>query len=300
MIDSSKDIISKWLKGIPYEVAFWNNVYRWNATFKGMMGWANYGSTISLEDFDANRFLLQKEHPVALDVGAGMSYATGNFTSKNGQNLPLDIHYVDPLAFHYNKILRRYRKSLPEIEFGMMEYLSAFFPQKNVSLIMIQNALDHSANPMKGIWEALASLHIGGVLNLNHHPNEAETERYKGFHQFNIIDENGRLIIWNKQQRIDVNTLIQKYANITVSRNTTSGHVIAVMCKTAEIPQEMTCDKTDKQFLCNLLMMQNLQQFSLRHTLSYHLNYWKFNTIQFFIQALPWEWKMKLKKILHR
>ena len=63
MIDSSKDIISKWLKGIPYEVAFWNNVYRWNATFKGMMGWANYGSTISLEDFDANRFLLQKEHP---------------------------------------------------------------------------------------------------------------------------------------------------------------------------------------------------------------------------------------------
>jgi hypothetical protein len=138
------------------------------------------------------------------------------------------------------------------------------------------------------------------VLYLNHHPNEAETERYKGFHQFNIIDEKGRLIIWNKQQRIDVNFLIQDYANITVSRNSTSGHVIAVMHKTAEIPQEMTCDKTDKQFLCNLLMMQNLQQFSLRHTLSYHLNYWKFNTIQFFIQALPWEWKMKLKKILHR
>ena len=29
--------ISQWIDGIPYEKAFWNNVYRWKQTFNGMM-----------------------------------------------------------------------------------------------------------------------------------------------------------------------------------------------------------------------------------------------------------------------
>ena len=38
---SQKNIVTeKWLDGIAYEIAFWNNVYRWPHTFKGMMGWA--------------------------------------------------------------------------------------------------------------------------------------------------------------------------------------------------------------------------------------------------------------------
>ena len=44
-----KNIVTeKWLDGIAYEIAFWNNVYRWPHTFKGMMGWAHYGSIINL------------------------------------------------------------------------------------------------------------------------------------------------------------------------------------------------------------------------------------------------------------
>lgn len=51
-------ITQKWLNGISYEVAFWNNVYRWSHTFKGMMEWSNYDSVIQLEGFDANEYLL--------------------------------------------------------------------------------------------------------------------------------------------------------------------------------------------------------------------------------------------------
>ena len=49
--------ISKWLRGIAYEIAFWNNVYRWKWTFQGMMNWSHYGKAIDLELFDANAFL---------------------------------------------------------------------------------------------------------------------------------------------------------------------------------------------------------------------------------------------------
>ena len=63
-INSNQTVISgKWLDGISYEIAFWNNVYRWSHTFRGMMGWANYGSKIELEGFDANDFLLNFEQP---------------------------------------------------------------------------------------------------------------------------------------------------------------------------------------------------------------------------------------------
>ena len=140
-------ITQKWLEGISYEVAFWNNVYRWPHTFQGMMGWAHYGSAICLEGFDANHFLLADDHPRVYDVGSGMSYAVGDHLEKDGKLIPLDIHYIDPLAFHFNRILKKYKKKLPPIEFGMTEYLSAFI--HDASLITIQNALDHSSAPIK-------------------------------------------------------------------------------------------------------------------------------------------------------
>ncbi len=287
----------KWIKGIAYEVAFWNNVYRWKRTFRGMMGWSHYGSVIELEEFDANSFLAGKESPVILDVGCGMSYATGNLISRNGTETPADIRYVDPLAPYFNRILRRYRRGLPEITFGMMEYLSAFYPEQDVDLVIIQNALDHSANPVKGIMEALETLRTGGILYLNHHPNEGETENYKGFHQYNITDEDGKLIIWNRDERSDINALIKDFADISVSRSA-QGHVIAVITKTAGVPPHLTEDRKDKRRLCEDLIMQTMQTSSIAHAVKARCRYWKFNAIQFVAQALPWETRMKVKKLI--
>lgn len=41
--------IAIWSKGIPYEIAFWNNVFRWKHTFNGMMEWSNFNFVIDLE-----------------------------------------------------------------------------------------------------------------------------------------------------------------------------------------------------------------------------------------------------------
>lgn len=288
---------NKWSDGIAYEIAFWNNVYRWEHTFQGMMNWSNHGGVICLEKFDANAFLTTIPTPLILDVGCGMSYATGNYMERHGQLEKLDIHYVDPLASHFNRILHAYHKPLPEIEFGMIEYLSAFYPNHPVDMVIVQNALDHSANPIKGIYEALDTLRLQGILYLNHHPNEAVTEHYKGFHQYNICQENGQLIIWNESERWNINKILEPIASVEVCCGD-EGHIIAVMRKNAEVPAHLLCDKDDKRALCQQMMSQMSWQNNFRHSIRQQLKYWKYNTIQFLAQSLPYDYKMKIKKII--
>ncbi len=292
-----RDTFGQWMKGISYEIAFWNNVYRWKHTFQGMMHWSHYGSEIQLEAFDANQFLISKNSPLVLDVGCGMSYATGNFINKEHQLVTLDIRYIDPLAPYFNRILKRHHKDLPAITFGMMEYLSAFYPQNHVDLIIIQNALDHSANPTKGIIEALNCLKVGGILYLNHHPNEAEKEHYKGFHQYNITHKEGQLVIWNKATHWNISQLLEKFAETTVSV-CDNGHVVAVIRKTDDVPTEALTDHQDKREMAEQLITMSQYQRQIGYAVRCKLEYWLFNTIQFFAQALPWSLKMSLKKLI--
>ena len=294
-------ITTKWLGGISYEIAFWNNVYRWPHTFKGMMGWANYGSKIELEGFDANAFLQKQTEPHVYDVGCGMSYAIGDKMECDGQLIPLDVHYVDPLAIHFNDILRRHKKDLPFIEFGMAEYLSAFIPSADASLITIQNALDHSSMPIKGIVESLVSLRTGGVLYLNHHPNEAEMEKYKGFHQYNVDEQDGKLIIWNKQERINVNELLQDYASVE-TRQMPNGHIVAVITKSSNnLPSHLQIyvdDTKDKGELCQVLLQFQYDNSSLLRNIRESIYFGMFNAVQCFAQMLPWGLKMRLKRLI--
>ena len=296
-------ITTKWLGGISYEIAFWNNVYRWPHTFKGMMGWANYGSKIELEGFDANEFLRQFDEPHVYDVGCGMSYAIGDKLERDGHLIPLDVHYVDPLAIHFNDILRRYKKDLPLIEFGIAEYLSAFIPNSDASLITIQNALDHSSMPIKGIVEALVSLRTGGVLYLNHHPNEAETEKYKGFHQYNVDEQDGNLIIWNKQERINVNELLLDYASVA-TQTMPNGHIVAVITKSSNsLPSHLQIyvdDKKDKGELCQVLLQFQHDNTSLSGNIRESIHFGVFNAVQCFAQMLPWGLKMRLKRLIRQ
>ncbi len=293
---NNRQTLSHWMGGIAYELAFWNNVYRWNHTFQGTMGWSHYGQEIQLELFDANQFLSSRNTYKVLDVGCGMSYATGNHINDNGKLVPIDIHYVDPLADCFNQILKRHHRKLPEIEFGMMEYLSKFYPQQDIDLIIIQNALDHSANPMKGIVEAMNTLKKDGILYLNHHPNEAETEHYKGFHQYNITQEDGHLIIWNKNQRWDVNDYLKDFATTTISLHE-NGHVVAVIMKTENVTSDLLNDQQDIRGLAETIIDMSTDR-SISNTFKFKMKYWTYNSIQFFTQALPWKAKMALKRAI--
>lgn len=293
-----RNVSRQWYDGVSYEVAFWNNVYRWKHTFNGMIKWSNFGKCINLECFDANKFLLGKSDPKVLDVGCGLSFAPGDNLLENGKLRPLNISYVDPLAPFFNDISKRFHRNVPKITYGRMEYLSAFFGKtNNILLVIIQNALDHSSDPLKGILEALDILETGGILYLNHHNNEAVTEHYKGFHKFNVCEENGHLMIWNKESKTDVNGLLKGFAEISMFTGS-QGHVVAIIKKTAEIPDSMIDRRNDIKNLNDDIAGLIKLRGSFWNSLSYQFNFLKYNTIQFFAQSLTWKMKMGLKRII--
>ena len=286
-----------WNRGVAYEVAFWNNLLRWNHFYGSSSNKVDeLVEHMELTGFDVDAYLASRESPKVLDVGAGMSYLAGNYIKKDGQKEFVDIQFVDPLAFHYNKILSKYHRKLPTIKFGMVEYLSSYFENGSIDLVIIQNALDHSFDPIKGIRECMITLKIGGVLYLNHHPNEAETERYKGFHQYNISLEDGKLMISDRNNHYDINEMLQPYAEFRSLTDEESGHVINIITKQREVPIEWHKQAEDVANLSKTLARPQ----SIMQNCKTQLNFYFYNIIQFFVQSLSWENRMRLKRLLKR
>lgn len=287
----------QWIDGIPYEISFWKYTYRYPKRLQSLLSYAKLGLPLSLPGWDASAYLssLSKLEPTILDVGCGMSYASGNLDS-NGH--PLNIHYVDALAQPFNTIKNNYQPSLPNIEFGMMEYLGAFYPQHDISLIIIQNALDHCSNPIKAILEALDALHIGGCLYLNHHPNEAEYEHYRGFHKFNICKEDSHLLIWNQTERINVNDCVSSFA--TVSCLEVDGNPVAILTKTNDVPQNRLKREQDIQVLCHtILYTANIIQ-SPATLIKKNSQIFYYELVQAIIQLFPWHIRQSIKKLINK
>lgn len=266
-MENSEKKLERWLLGIPCETSFWSNVF----LCKSDREWCvkNAKSEIHLHNFDVQSFLRklesQDEGCIVIDLGCGLSYMAGSMM--DGKRL--NIHFIDPLANFYNDIIKKSKLDLPKIEFGMMEYISSFYGENKVALIIIQNALDHSEDPIKGIVESIISLEIGGILYLKHYPNEAEKEAYRGFHQYNIDIEDNQLVIWNRNMKYNLNKLLEGFTEITTSRYSTPNEVICLIKKTKDVPSVYRNSQDDiKTLSCRLI-----NQAKLTDNLSFVLQY---------------------------
>ena len=285
--------MKNWINGIPYEIAFWEGVYSNKKSIEGLFRWSKYNKEIELAGFNVKQFLSQKKNQIIVDAGCGMSYCNGD--KLDGKQL--NIYYIDPLAPFYNRIIEKKKLDLPKITFGFIEYLSAFIPQK-VSLIIVQNALDHSKNPIRGILECIESLEIGGVLYLRHQRNEAETENYRGFHQYNISLDGNEIVIWNKKAKININTFVKDFADTETS--TCGNEVIAVITKKQEVTTGLVDYKKDIADLSNqyIEVIQNLNKAS--YSFLYHWNFFKFRVIQLFMRIFNWKTRQRIKKVIKK
>lgn len=262
----STDNTRRWIKGIPYEVAFWQSYYNNRKRLRDLFGWSLIGQECVLDNFDMAAFLAarKEDKPVILDVGCALSYAFG--TKIGGKDLEID--FIDPLAPFYNKILDKHKPELPHIKFGMTETLGAIYPENSVTFIHIRNSLDHSMNPMKGILQAVDCLKPGGVLYLNHFRNEAENEGYRGFHQFNIDIRNGRLVLWNATECIDVASELGEAAKVSPS-TTPEGRIVAVIEKKAPLGHLIDRRQAGREMV--EMAMQTIEYFhSPACALKYH------------------------------
>ena len=285
----------RWLSGIPYEVAFWRSYYRNKSSRKALLSWSQYGKECELDNFNVASFIegLGRDNPVIADVGCALSYVFSDIIGGKKRN----VTYLDPLAPHYNRILDDYSLRYPRITFGMGETLSLHFPKDSVSLLHIRNALDHSVRPMMVIWQALMCLHVGGVLYLNHKPNEAEHEAYLGFHQYNVDCQDGRLVIWNKEERIDVGAVLSGYAAVEASV-TGEGRIVAVITKTGNIPADHRAVTESGMYASGMLETLLTYFHSAPNVIGYQSRRGAFTIAHGLMRLIPTGAVRKLKQVI--
>ncbi len=150
-----------------------------------------------------------------LDVGSGPMTAVGLRQKDKKKKTNVEIIACDPLAYVYNALMDRYKlESLVRPFFADSENLSLFFKQGHFDIITCNNALDHSYDPAQGILQMLWVLKPGGVIYLTHFENEAEHNLYHGLHQWNMANQDGDYIIWNKKYRTSLREIFGKNASV--------------------------------------------------------------------------------------
>lgn len=286
--------MNNWLSGIPYEVAFWSSIYNNKKSRNKLFSWSQNNCGINEKIFDIDGFLINKKQSMVLDVGCGMSFRTKYLLDKYN----VDLQYIDPLADYFNKIAVKNKVDAPTIRFGMLEYLSAFYKAESIPLIFIFNALDHSQNPIKGLFECFQILQIGGVIYLQHHNNEAEVENYRGFHQFNITIVDNELIIWNRESRYNVNELFAGIAEIVT--DFTEDEPTAIIKKIKVNTEGFVDHNNDRLFLCESLVNLTQNMFSLSYVLKFHIKLRWYFLVHFLMQFISFGFKIRLKKIIRK
>lgn len=285
----------RWISGIPYEVAFWRSYYRNRRSREALFSWSQYGKECVLDNFDVAAFInsLNVDHPVIADVGCALSYVFSDVFGGRKH----EVIYVDPLAPYYNQILDDYSLPYPRITFGMGETLTLNFSKGSVSFLHIRNALDHSVRPMMVIWQALMCLHNGGVLYLNHKPNEAEHEAYLGFHQYNVDCQNDRLIIWNKQERIDIGEALSGFADVKACV-TEEGRIVGIITKLSEIPEDHIAVRESGRYALGMLETMMTYFHTTPNVMEYQSRRATFAFVHTFMRLLPERLVKKLKQLI--
>lgn len=223
--------LKSWVLGVYSEVEFWRV---WTRT-KGAFWRDEYVRRLqgnrALDDQAAS--LLPPRPPGELrilDVGSGPFSGLG--TSHQGHSL--SITAADPLAPAYEEIAR-IRNLQPPIRptLAFAEDLGAFFPMGAFDLVVCQNALDHTFEPIRAVRQMLEVCRTDCHVLLRHARNEAENERYSGLHQWNLdANAEGKFVIWNRNESVDVNQALSGIAEVTLL-SVTQRHIVVALRKTA-------------------------------------------------------------------
>jgi SAM-dependent methyltransferase len=198
----------RWSVGTRAEIFFWENYFR-----TGGAEWAeSYRSRLDphtpLQPRPAA--LLPDRYQVdILDVGAGPLTHLG----KQCPGKTLRITAVDPLADEYQRMYRKYQIDPPVHTTRLAaEDISGNIPPNCYDLVFARNCIDHARNPEAAILQMVDVVKPGGYVLLEHRPNEAVNERYRGLHQWNFSSTSeGEFLIGSRKSLVNM-TL--KYARL--------------------------------------------------------------------------------------
>jgi len=126
--------------------------------------------------------LVEAEPVAVLDVGSGPApVVLGRYAKR------VDIVACDPLADQYQKLLEQHGITSPvEIVNAEGEGLVEQFGAERFHISHIQNALDHSHQPVEVVRNMLRCTKPGGIVMIRTVINEGANEHYHGLHQWDI------------------------------------------------------------------------------------------------------------------
>ena len=136
-----------------------------------------------------------------LDVGAGALTGLGKLWS--GREVEIDA--VDVLADTFAADLSSCGiiPSVPTV-FGEMEELSRLFNRDTFDFIYVCSSLHCSYSPLKALNEMIKVVKPGGSIMFSQVQNEGRRRGYSGIYQWDIVLEDGNLMLGNVACRVDL------------------------------------------------------------------------------------------------
>lgn len=218
-MDVADKAFEQWLSATTDEILYWKNYlaskggdYPEDFQFR-----LRHDTFISDRDHRLSKRigLLPRNEVKILDVGSGPLTNLG----KKHPSKMLHVTASDPLADAYNALLLAEGIAAPvPTQFSDAENLSAFFDPEAFDVVHCSNALDHSYDPVAALFQMLNLVKRDGFVHLGHFENEAVSENYTGFHQWNFTEKAGDFIIWNQKEEISLSSLVCGAAILDVER----------------------------------------------------------------------------------
>lgn len=183
----------EWKSGVSEELQWW---WTWTLHLRrngNLENWANFKNA----PFPFERFVAQLDPKATINV-LNIGCGPRNTMGKVSAHPNLRITPMDPLAEAYNAVMSVLdAPGTGDIVFGAVEILDQLDLPK-YTFISAANCLDHAFNVPKGMIQMASLLDEKGAISLLHWENEAEAQKYLGFHQWNIEIKDNRIHIWNK------------------------------------------------------------------------------------------------------
>ena len=188
---------------LPYKAKQFNFIFPLHSYFEEMIG--------------------NKKEVFIADFGAGLFSTTGS--TWNGVNIQL--YPSDILADEFRLLLKD-ASVVPIIPVEKQDMVELTYQDNFFDIVHCVNALDHCANPLKALKEMYRICKIEGWIYLKHFYNNAEYERYKGFHQWNICKtKNDDCLIWGKENKILLSDYFDKF-NIDIETDSNDREIIII------------------------------------------------------------------------
>lgn len=211
------------MDGIGHELAFWKDFVQ---TPRFIDGWVADIKTPEFRDEVYNWLCSLPAYPnlQVLDVGSGaVSIINGSLPKEN-------ITTVDPLGTLYPIIFDYARYGLrPPIGCGgeEMDFDSEF------DVAHISNAIDHTQNPENCFKKMMRAVKSGGYVVVQGFEDEAISENWEGFHQYNFsMDPQSGIVSYSKKDGEKVELVgEQVYINRSFSDHMKKWWIISIYKK---------------------------------------------------------------------